>query len=66
MKTNQIALLVIAAIIVITCVGVYTMSDKSKDDSNNVNAVIDSDYYPVTVTTTNRRHRISANFHEKT
>jgi ABC-type Fe3+-hydroxamate transport system, periplasmic component len=52
MKTNQIALLVIAAIIVIACVGVYTMSDKSKDDSNNVNAVIDSDYYPVTVTTT--------------
>ena len=51
MKTNQIALLVIAAIIVIACVGVYAMSDKSTDDSNNVNAVIDSDYYPVTVTT---------------
>ena len=53
MKTNQIALLAVAIIIIIACVGgIYILSDKNKDNSNRGVELSDSDYYPVTVSTT--------------
>ena len=50
MKTNQIIILA-AVVLVIACVGLYALSDKETGGLNNSSSIRDSDYYPVTVTT---------------
>ena len=52
MKTNQIVLLAVAVIVIAAaCIGMYVLSDKGGNSLNNSSGIVDSDYYPVTVTT---------------